>query len=234
MLPEKLSTNLTSLNPDEDRLAVVVEMTVAADGSLTKSAIYRATVRNHAKLAYNSVAAWLEGNAAAPAAVAAVPGLEEQLRRQRPRRAVVEAHARSSRRAAARHARNASDLLRRNARRPGTRRIEPREGVDRGFHGRRQRRRRSLSRGQGDTVAAPRAAHAPALGPHRRAGRAESASSCRRCPMPSRSTRFCTSDARQTPIALPIFRCRSSSCWARANTRSKSRACPRRGTLRSR
>jgi exoribonuclease-2 len=39
MLPEKLSTNLTSLNPDEDRLAVVVEMTVAADGSVTKSAI---------------------------------------------------------------------------------------------------------------------------------------------------------------------------------------------------
>jgi len=82
MLPEKLSTNLTSLNPDEDRLAVVVEMTVAADGSVTKSAIYRATVRNHAKLAYNSVAAWLEGNAAAPAPVAAVPGLDEQLRRQ--------------------------------------------------------------------------------------------------------------------------------------------------------
>ncbi len=82
MLPEKLSTDLTSLNPDEDRLAVVVEMTVAADGSLTKSAVYRAVVRNHAKLAYNSVAAWLEGKAAAPAPLAAVPGLPEQLRRQ--------------------------------------------------------------------------------------------------------------------------------------------------------
>jgi exoribonuclease-2 len=63
MLPEKLSTNLTSLNPDQDRLAVVVEMTVAADGSISDSAIYRATVRNHAKLAYNGVAAWLEGTA---------------------------------------------------------------------------------------------------------------------------------------------------------------------------
>ena len=82
MLPEKLSTNLTSLNPGEDRLAVVVEMTIAIDGSVAKSAIYRALVRNHAKLAYNSVAAWLEGNAAAPAPLAAVPGMDEQLRRQ--------------------------------------------------------------------------------------------------------------------------------------------------------
>ena len=82
MLPEKLSTNLTSLNPNEDRLAVVVEMTVEADGSIAKSAIYRATVRNHAQLAYNSVAAWLEGKAQAPAPLAAVPGLDEQLRRQ--------------------------------------------------------------------------------------------------------------------------------------------------------
>lgn len=82
MLPEKLSTNLTSLNPDEDRLAVVVAMMIAPDGALTESAIHRALVRNHAKLAYSSVAAWLEGNAAAPAAVAAVPGLAEQLQRQ--------------------------------------------------------------------------------------------------------------------------------------------------------
>ena len=61
MLPEKLSTNLTSLNFNEDRLAVVVEMVIGADGSLQDSDIYRARVRNHAKLAYNSVAAWLEG-----------------------------------------------------------------------------------------------------------------------------------------------------------------------------
>ena len=66
MLPEKLSTDLTSLNLDEERLAVVVEMVIGADGSLQGSDIYRARVRNHAKLAYNSVAAWLEGNGAAP------------------------------------------------------------------------------------------------------------------------------------------------------------------------
>jgi exoribonuclease-2 len=81
MLPEKLSTNLTSLNPHEDRLAVVVEMMVAANGSVIDSAIYRALVRNHAKLAYSSVGAWLEGNAPPPAVVA-VPGLAEQLQQQ--------------------------------------------------------------------------------------------------------------------------------------------------------
>jgi exoribonuclease-2 len=83
MLPERLSTDLTSLNPDEERLAMVVEMTVDADGAVTRSAIYRATVRNHAKLAYDSVAAWLDGHAPAPAPLAAVAGLEAQLRRQR-------------------------------------------------------------------------------------------------------------------------------------------------------
>lgn len=83
MLPERLSTNLTSLNPDEDRLAVVVEMTVAADGALADSAIYRARVRNHAKLAYAGMAAWLEGRGPMPAPLAAVPGLDRDLARQR-------------------------------------------------------------------------------------------------------------------------------------------------------
>ena len=82
MLPEKLSTDLTSLNLDEERLAVVVEMVIGADGSLQGSDIYRARVRNHAKLAYNSVAAWLEGNGAVPAGIAAVDGLAENLRVQ--------------------------------------------------------------------------------------------------------------------------------------------------------
>ena len=75
MLPEKLSTDLTSLNFDQERLAVVVEMVIGADGSLQGSDIYRARVRNHAKLAYNSVAAWLEGRGPIPADIAAVNGL---------------------------------------------------------------------------------------------------------------------------------------------------------------
>lgn len=82
MLPEILSTDLTSLNPDEERLALVVEMEIDSDGSLMSSAVYRARVRNHAKLAYNSIAAWLDGNGAMPDALAAIPGLDENLRIQ--------------------------------------------------------------------------------------------------------------------------------------------------------
>ena len=82
MLPERLSTDLTSLGQDQDRLCVVVEMTVEANGMLGASSIYRARVRNRAKLAYRSVAAWLQGTGPAPARVGAVAGLEEQLRLQ--------------------------------------------------------------------------------------------------------------------------------------------------------
>jgi exoribonuclease-2 len=81
MLPTRLSTDLTSLNEGEDRAAVVVEMVVAADGTIGASSIARAVVRNHAKLAYDGVAAWLDGGPA-PARVSAVPGLDAQLRLQ--------------------------------------------------------------------------------------------------------------------------------------------------------
>jgi exoribonuclease-2 len=82
MLPEKLSTNLTSLNLDADRLSIVVSMTFSADGSLATSEIFPATVRNRAQLAYNSVAAWLEGTAPMPAAIGAVAGLADNLKLQ--------------------------------------------------------------------------------------------------------------------------------------------------------
>jgi len=82
MLPEKISTDVTSLNFNEDRLSIVVEMVIGADGSLQESKIYRAWVRNHAKLAYNSVAGWLENNGAIPEAIVAVKGLDENLRLQ--------------------------------------------------------------------------------------------------------------------------------------------------------
>jgi exoribonuclease-2 len=82
MLPEKLSTDLTSLAENEDRLAVVVEMTVSADGAITASGLYRAQVRNRAKLAYNGVGGWLEGTALPPPKLAAVAGLGENLRLQ--------------------------------------------------------------------------------------------------------------------------------------------------------
>lgn len=82
MLPEELSTNLTSLNADEPRLAVVVDMAVGADGAVQSSEIYRARVFNHAKLAYNSLGAWLEGGGAPPEAMAKVTGLPDNLRLQ--------------------------------------------------------------------------------------------------------------------------------------------------------
>jgi exoribonuclease-2 len=96
MLPEKLSTDVTSLGFRQERLAIVVEMVIDADGSLQGFDVYRARVRNQAKLAYGSVAAWLEGAGPAPAAVAAVAGLEENLRLQdraaQSMRAVRQAH----------------------------------------------------------------------------------------------------------------------------------------------
>jgi len=82
MLPEKLSTDLTSLGVQEDRPAIVIEMLIGEEGSLRGSKIYGATVRNRAKLAYNSVAAWLEGKGPMPGPVAAVEGLDVNLRAQ--------------------------------------------------------------------------------------------------------------------------------------------------------
>jgi exoribonuclease-2 len=82
MLPERLSTDLTSLNEDEDRPAVVVDMTTTDDGEIRRSEVYLATVRNHAKLAYPSVGAWLEDGAPPPPKLATVDGLAGNLRQQ--------------------------------------------------------------------------------------------------------------------------------------------------------
>jgi exoribonuclease-2 len=66
MLPEELSTDLTSLNEAADRLAIVVEVTVAHDGSISSADVYRAVVRNQAQLTYNQVGPWLEGTSGPP------------------------------------------------------------------------------------------------------------------------------------------------------------------------
>jgi len=82
MLPERLSTDVTSLNEGQDRAAVVIEMLVAGDGSIAAESVYRALVRNRAQLTYSAVGAWLEGTAAAPAKVAAMEGLDAQIKLQ--------------------------------------------------------------------------------------------------------------------------------------------------------
>src|SRR6266550_7233894 len=82
MLPDRLSCDLSSLNEGEDRLAVVVEFDVVADGAIGKASVYRALVHNHAKLTYEGVGQWLEGKGPAPSAIAASSGLHEQLRMQ--------------------------------------------------------------------------------------------------------------------------------------------------------
>lgn len=82
MLPERLSTDLTSLVEGGDRLAIAIEFVVAPDGEVRSSDVYRALIHNYAKLDYDSVSAWLAGAAPAPPRVAATEGLERQIRLQ--------------------------------------------------------------------------------------------------------------------------------------------------------
>ena len=82
MLPEALSTDLTSLRDAQERLSIIIELRVTDSGDVTCHDAYPAWLRNRAKLAYSSTGAWLEGHGPIPPAVAAVPGMEAQLRLQ--------------------------------------------------------------------------------------------------------------------------------------------------------
>jgi len=82
MLPEELSTGVSSLLEDQERLAVVIEFVAGADGNVNAGTVYRALLRNRAQLMYNSVGGWLEGTAAAPPKIAASTELQAQLKLQ--------------------------------------------------------------------------------------------------------------------------------------------------------
>lgn len=82
MLPDRLCTDLTSLNADEDRMALVNDMTFSEDGVLMNASLYRAKVRNKAKLAYDAVSAWIEGEGDLPEPAQRVKGMNTQLRLQ--------------------------------------------------------------------------------------------------------------------------------------------------------
>ena len=233
MLPDRLSTDLTSLNPAEDRLAVVVGMTVDAGGAVVAEDVRRALVHNHAKLAYPSVGAWLQGEGGMPPALAAVEGLAENLRLQ---------HTVAQRLRARRREQGALELetlevqralRRRRRQRPRRRAPRPRQGAHRGLHDRRQRRRRALPRRQAVPGAAPRRARAGALAAHRRPRRPPRLPSSPRSPTRRRSTPSWTSGAQPTPSASPTSPSRSSSCSAAASTRRPSRASPSTATSAS-
>ena len=82
MLPEQLSTGITSLLEGEDRLALVIELALTSEGAVSSRNVYRAVVHNHAKLTYEEVGEWLENQSPIPASIANVPGLEEQVKLQ--------------------------------------------------------------------------------------------------------------------------------------------------------
>jgi len=82
MLPEVLSTGITSLLENQDAFALVIEFIVSGDGHVESSDLYRAVVRNKAQLTYNAIGPWLEGTGAAPPRIAVSSDLESQLKLQ--------------------------------------------------------------------------------------------------------------------------------------------------------
>jgi len=82
MLPEELSTDLTSLVGGADRTSIVTEMVVSLEGEVKQAQVYPARVHNYAKLSYEAVGAWLDGHGEMPLEVAQTPNMETQIRLQ--------------------------------------------------------------------------------------------------------------------------------------------------------
>lgn len=83
MLPVELSTDITSLNQGEDRLAVVADMTIKPNGDVPASSFFRAIVHNYAKFSYEEIGEWLDGHAEMPEELRRLPELKEQIELQR-------------------------------------------------------------------------------------------------------------------------------------------------------
>jgi ribonuclease R len=79
MLPEELSTKLTSLVANADRTAIVTEITIDSSGEVKAQDVYQALVHNYAKLSYEAVGAWLDDKAQIPPEISAVAGMEKQV-----------------------------------------------------------------------------------------------------------------------------------------------------------
>jgi exoribonuclease-2 len=82
MLPERLSTDLTSLREDVDRLAIVIEMIIGENANVQTGEVFRALLRNRAKLSYEEIGAWLDGKSEIPESVSQIDGMEPQIRLQ--------------------------------------------------------------------------------------------------------------------------------------------------------
>ena len=189
---------------------MVCEMIFTSDGKLQSSVLYPAAVRNRAKLAYNSVAAWLDGTGPIPPAIAHVPGLDENLRLQdrvAPRKLKGSAP-RGGRTRTRNDSRGARPLFEgRIAQGLDRRDAEPSEGYHRGFHDLGQRRHGPIPRLQARGLPAADRPHAHALGPdHDRSRRRRAALPCRRIPMRRRWMNFSWRRRPPIPSPSPTFR----------------------------
>ncbi len=61
MLPERLSNDLCSLRPDEDRLSMTVDLYLDGKGRVNRYEVYPAVIRSKARLTYDAVQEWLDG-----------------------------------------------------------------------------------------------------------------------------------------------------------------------------
>ncbi len=209
---------------------MVIDFTVTASGSVRASDLYLATVRNHAKLAYGSVGAWLSGAAAAPPALGRRRWPGRQPAAAGRRGAGAETVATRARRADARHRRRQAGVRRRRASRSRRRAAQSRVRTDRRLHDRGQHRDRRVPRAAWILLAAPHRPHARTVAADHdaRGGHRYRVAAATRRARPSSSG--CAHSRHTIPNASSTSRSASSSCSAAASTSSRRRTSRRRTT----